>query len=52
MIDISARVLAYVTLVAFLAILWIWVPRLDLAIILGLTAVLAAVDLFLTSRQG
>ena len=52
MTEMLLRLLAYGTLVAFLAILWIWVPRLDLAIILGATAVLAAIDLFLHSRSG
>lgn len=51
MTDLPLRILAFATLVAFLAILWIWVPRLDLAIILGATATLAAIDLFLASRR-
>jgi hypothetical protein len=49
--EILLKILAFGTLIAFLAILWIWVPRLDLAIILGSTAVLAAIDLFLPVRK-
>ena len=52
MTELLLRVLACGTLVAFLAILWVWVPRVDLAVILGVTIVLAGIDLFLTSKSG
>lgn len=43
--------LAFVVLVAFLAILVIHVPRLDLACVIGATVLLAGWDLVLNLRQ-
>lgn len=43
--------LAFATLVAFLAILLIHVPRLDLTVVIGITLALAAWDLFTTFRR-
>ncbi len=43
--------LAFVTLAAFLAVLVIHVPRLDLTAVIGITVALAAWDLFTTFRS-
>ncbi|MCD1627331.1 MAG: hypothetical protein ACU0B7_00615 [Paracoccaceae bacterium] len=43
-------VFAFLVLVAFLAILLIHVPRLDLIVVIGFTVLLAAWDLYTTHR--
>ncbi len=43
--------LAFVTLVAFLVILVIHVPRIDLTVVIGITVALAAWDLYRTFRS-
>ncbi len=52
MTDTLIKILAFGLLVAFLGILWAWVPRLDLAIVLGLTVILAGIDFFVRSNKG
>lgn len=42
---------AFVVLVAFLAILLIHVPRIDLMVVIGITVALAAWDLYTTFRS-
>jgi hypothetical protein len=44
-------VIAFLVLVAFLAILLIHVPRLDLGAVIALTVILAGWDLFTTHRS-
>ena len=46
MLDKVLAALAFATLVGFLAILLLWVPRLDLGLVIGATVLLAFVDLF------
>ena len=45
-----AQALAFVILAAFLSILVIWVPRIDLMIVLGVTVVLVGIDFFVKRR--
>ena len=45
-------ILAFVVLMAFLAILVIHVPRIDLIGVIAITVTLAAWDLFTTFRSG
>lgn len=42
---------AFATLVGFLGILVLWVPRVDIAVIVGLTIVLVGIDFFLKSES-
>ena len=51
MTDRIATTLAFVILVVFLGILWWWVPRVDLAVVLGSTIVLVFIDLFVKRRK-
>ena len=44
-------IFAFLVLVGFLSILVIHVPRLDLTIVIGLTVLLAAWDLYTTHRS-
>jgi hypothetical protein len=46
MTDMILKLIAYAMLVGFLGILFIWVPRVDLAIVLGTTVLLAGIDFF------
>lgn len=46
MTDKFLAALAFAMLVGFLAILLLWVPRLDLGLVIGATVILAFVDLF------
>ena len=45
-----AQTLAFLMLAAFLSILVIWVPRIDLMVVLGTTVVLVAIDFFVKRR--
>lgn len=45
------KLLAFATLAGFLGILWAWVPRTDLAVVLGFALLLAAYDFFVHSRR-
>jgi hypothetical protein len=51
MINKIMAVLAFAVLVGFLSILLIHVPRLDLAVVIGFTILLAAWDLYSTHRS-
>lgn len=51
MTDTILKLLAFALLVAFLGILFYWVPRLDLAFVLGTTIVLAGIDFFWTGAE-
>ncbi|MDH3265299.1 MAG: hypothetical protein OEM24_15030 [Paracoccaceae bacterium] len=46
MTDTIIKLLAFALLVAFLGILFAWVPRVDLAFVLGITVILAGIDFF------
>lgn len=49
--NLLVAILAFVALAAFLAILLIHVPRLDLICVIGITVALAAWDLYTTFRS-
>lgn len=51
MSDKILAALAFAMLVGFLAILLLWVPRLDLGLVIGATVLLAFVDMFILSPQ-
>lgn len=51
MTDLILKLLAFATLAAFLGILFAWVPRIDLAIVLGLTLALAGIDFFIKREK-
>jgi hypothetical protein len=44
--SLALPILAFLTLVAFLGVLVVWVPRLDLISVVTLTLLLAAYDFF------
>lgn len=50
MLNLLMGLFAFIVLVAFLAILVIHVPRIDLTVVIGATVLLAAWDLFTTLR--
>ncbi len=43
-------ILAFLTLAAFLGILFLWVPRVDLGLVLGATLALAGYDFLIRKR--
>lgn len=49
--NLFLAIFAFVVMVAFLAILVIHVPRIDLICVIGITVALAAWDLFTTFRS-
>ena len=51
MTDTILKILAFGVLVAFLGILVIWVPRLDLGLVIALTLVLTGIDFFWKRRS-
>ncbi|BDA85723.1 hypothetical protein Sa4125_32650 [Aureimonas sp. SA4125] len=51
MFDKILAAFAFATLVGFLGILLLWVPRLDLGLVIGATVLLAFIDLFLLRPQ-
>jgi hypothetical protein len=46
MTDLILKLLAYAILAIFLGILWWWVPRIDLGVVIGVTLLLAGIDIF------
>ena len=46
MTDTFLKLLAFAFLAGFLGILFLWVPRIDLGIVLGITLLLAGIDFF------
>lgn len=50
MTDRILPVLAFLLLAGFLGILFIWVPRVDLGVIIGLTLLLVAIDFFFSKK--
>ncbi len=52
MTDMVLKLIAFGLLVGFLGILFAWVPRVDLGIVIGLTVVLAGIDFFWKSGKG
>jgi hypothetical protein len=51
MTDKILSALAFLTLLTFLGILFAWVPRLDLAVVLGMTVLLAGYDMLVRRKR-
>lgn len=52
MTEIILKLLAFALLAAFLGILFIWVPRVDLGVVLAITVILAGIDFFVIRPKG
>jgi uncharacterized membrane protein YfcA len=51
MTDLLLKLIAFAVLAAFLGILFYWVPRVDLGLVLGLTLLLAFIDFFVKREK-